>query len=156
MVSNYTLMARSTHLFKSWSTLFLLEALSSHWPISSDWSSLYCFLCILFGFWFAISLICKLTKFASFLKVQLTDKMANAPCLVLSSLGHCATPQCHCFDLFARDSKHVVGVCGGRYVLQIKNYLYFLHWTLSQSCWKPSSQADDKFSSTVILTFDLA
>ena len=34
---------------------------------------------------------------------------------------------CHCFDLFARDSKHVVGVCGGRYVLQIKNYLYFLH-----------------------------
>lgn len=29
--------------------------------------------------------------------------------------------------LFARDSKHVVGVCGGRYVLQIKNDLYFLH-----------------------------
>ena len=29
--------------------------------------------------------------------------------------------------LFARDSKHVVGVCGGRYVLQIKNDLSFLH-----------------------------
>ena len=29
--------------------------------------------------------------------------------------------------LFARDSKHVLGVCGGRYVLQIKNDLYFLH-----------------------------
>ena len=29
--------------------------------------------------------------------------------------------------LFARDSKHVVGVCGGRYVLQIKNDFYFLY-----------------------------